>query len=403
MEPLDEERRAPRRERLAWLIGFGIGSMAWNICWPFLPLRVYAVGVADLSDVARIAGLLAGGTNLVTALLGPFWSQLGERYGYRLQIMRAHLGTSLSMSLIGLAATPLQLAGAGVVLGSLGGNYPHYMALVASRTPASEVGRVVGDMQAAGQIGGTIGPLIGGVIASQLGLSASFVVSGATSLLGIVVVAALVRPDRGGRHAVAGPPRGGVREALGRPETRRLMLLMIAGDAAVQGLRPLIPVMIQARLSDPAAVATATGLATTMQTGATVIAALVVGRLSKRVPPRRILLVTLPAAVLCAAAVPLVDGLTPLMILWTLLGLSSGATVPAIFAWLGRVAPSSSGGFALLATASMLAFAVGPAVMGQATVYGLEAPFRLAALCTLGGVALVFASDPKPAPAQAIG
>jgi MFS family permease len=402
VEPLDEERRAPRRERLAWLIGFGIGSMAWNICWPFLPLRVYAVGVGDLSDVARIAGLLAGGTNLVTALLGPFWSQLGERFGYRLQIMRAHLGTSLSMSLIGLAATPLQLAGAGVVLGTLGGNYPHYMALVASRTAASEVGRVVGDMQAAGQVGGTIGPLIGGLVASRLGLPAAFVVSGLVSLTGIVVIGALVRPDQGGRHAT-GRPRGGVREALGRPETRRLMLLMLAGDAAVQGLRPLIPVMIQARLGDASAVATATGLATTLQTGATVIAALVVGRLSRRVAPRQILLVTLPAAVLCAGAVPLVDDLSGLMVLWTLLGLSSGATVPAIFAWLGRVAPSSSGGFALLATASMLAFALGPAVMGQATVYGLEAPFRLAALCTLGGVVLVFASDPKPVAAQAAG
>lgn len=404
MPPPSEEEQppAPRRERIAWLLGFGIGSMAWNICWPFLPLRVYAVGVGDLSEVARIAGLLAGGTNLVTALLGPFWSQLGERFGYRLQIMRAHLGTSLSMSLIGLAATPAQLAGAGLVLGTLGGNYPHYMALVASRTPAAEVGRVVGDMQAAGQIGGTIGPLIGGLVASRLGLSAAFVVSGVVSLTGIVVVGTLVRPDRGGR-ATASQPRVGVRQALARPEQRRLMLLMLAGDAAVQGLRPLIPVMIQARLGDPAAVAAATGLATTMQTGATVVAALIVGRLSRRVAPRRILLVTLPAAVLCAGAVPLAGDIPRLMVLWTLLGLSSGATVPAIFAWLGRISPASSGGFALLATASMLAFAVGPAVMGQATVYGLDAPFRLAALCTLGAVVLVFASDPKPVPAQAVG
>ena len=117
------------------MLGFGIESMAWNVCWPFLPLRVYAVGVGDLADVARITGLLAGGTNLVTALLGPLWSQLGERFGYRLQIMRAHFGTSLSMVLIGLATTPLQLVGAGATLGMLGGKYPHYMALAASRTP----------------------------------------------------------------------------------------------------------------------------------------------------------------------------------------------------------------------------------------------------------------------------
>jgi MFS family permease len=101
--------------------------------------------------------------------------------------------------------------------------------------------------------------------------------------------------------------------------------------------------------------------------------------------------------------VPLAEELPALMVLWTLLGLTAGATVPAIFAWLGRISPSSSGGFALLATASMLAFALGPALMGQATVYGLDAPFRLAALCTLGAVGLVFASDPKPVAAQAVG
>lgn len=402
MQPPAEEQPAPRRERIAWMLGFGIGSLAWNVCWPFLPLRVHAVGVGDLADVARISGLMAGGTNLITALLGPLWSQLGERFGYRRQIMRAHLGTALSMVLLGLAATPLQLIGAGAALGSLGGNYPHYMALAASRTPAAEVGRVVGDMQAAGQIGGTIGPLIGGLVASQLGLQAAFLVSGAISLTGIAIMAALVRPDQGGRQLAAGAPKGGVRQALARPEQRRLMLLMLAGDAAIQGLRPLIPVMIQARLADPAAVAATTGLASTLQTGATVVVALVVGRLSRRIAPRRILLVTLPAAVVCAAAVPLVDELPGLMALWTLLGLTSGATSPSIFAWLGRVSPQSSGGFALLATASMFAFALGPALMGQATVYGLDAPFLLAAVCTLGAVGLVFASDPKPV-AQEVG
>src|SRR5581483_9392757 len=111
----------------------------------------------------------------------------------------------------------------------------------------------------------------------------------------------------------------------------------------------------------------------------------VVGRLSRRVPPRRILMATLPAAVVAAALVPLPSDLPFLMAGWTLLGLSSGATVPAIFAWLGRIAPSSGGGFALLATTSMLCFAIGPILMGQATVYGLDAPFHLAAAATRVG------------------
>jgi DHA1 family multidrug resistance protein-like MFS transporter len=395
-----ERPAAASRERLVWLAGFLIGSMAWSICWPFLPLRVQAVGAGDLADVARLSGLLAGGTNLVTAALGPFWTTLGERFGYRLQILRAHLGTALSMSLIGLARTPLELVGAGGILGVLGGNYPHYMALVASRTPAAEVGRVVGDMQAAGQIGGTIGPLIGGLVASQFGLTAAFLVAGVTSMVGLGLIARLVPADAGTRRDPA-RPRGSLRDAFSRPEQRRLMLLMLAGDAAIQGLRPLVPILLATRIADPSTLAATTGLATTLAAVGTVVSALVVGRLSRRVAPRYLLLASMPFAAVAAALVPLAGSLPVLLLLLTLLGLTSGATVPAIFAWLGQVSPSSSGGFALMATTSMLGFALGPMVMGQATIYGLDAPFRLAAGITVVGLVLVATSNPARMSAQA--
>src|SRR2546426_970831 len=81
--------------------------------------------------------------------------------------------------------------------------------VVAGRTSAAEVGRVVGDMQAAGQIGGTIGPLIGGVVAGELGLPAAFFASSLVGLSAIVVVGLFVRPDATRHRAlVAGPARG---------------------------------------------------------------------------------------------------------------------------------------------------------------------------------------------------
>src|SRR5438477_317203 len=126
---------------------------------------------------------------------------------------------------------PFPASGGGAALGRLGGNYPHYMALVASRTSAAEVGRVVGDMQAAGQIGGTIGPLIGGVVAGELGLPAAFFASSLVGLSAIVVVGLFVRPDAAHRREVAaGPRRGSLHAAFARPEQRRLMLLLLVGD-----------------------------------------------------------------------------------------------------------------------------------------------------------------------------
>jgi DHA1 family multidrug resistance protein-like MFS transporter len=376
------ERSEPRAwERYALLIGFGIGSLAWNVCWPFLSLRVQAVGVSDLGEVARLTGLLAVPANMLSAALGPFWSALGERFGYRLQIIRAHLGTSISMVVTGLARTPLELAGATTLLGALGGNYPHYMALAASRSAPSEVGRVVGDMQAAGQIGGTIGPLIGGLIAGQYGLTPAFVVSGVISAGGALMVAALVR-DRPVAGEVHTRPRGSLKAAFAQPEQRRLMVLFLLGETSAQGLRPLIPIVMTERLEDAAAVATVSGLAATLVTAATVVAALAIGRLSRRIEPRLMLITLLPLGAILAAAIPLAPGVVAPIALWTALSLASGAVAPAVFAWLGRM-EGGAGGYALLASTSMLGYALGPVVMGQASVHGLDWPFRLSAAMML--------------------
>lgn len=389
-----------QREKLALMLGFGLGSLGWNVCWPFLPLRVQAVGVAELGEVARLTGLLAIPANMLSAALGPAWSALGERFGYKLQIIRAHLGTALSMSALGLARSPLELAGAATMLGALGGNYP-YMAIAASRTAPSEVGRVVGDMQAAGTIGATIGPLIGGAVASQAGLTAAFLVSAAVSVGGALLIVAFVRmhaPPPEGTPATETTPRAGgsLRAALARPEQRWLMLLFLVGESSVQGLRPLIPIVITSRVDDPATVAGITGLAAALVTGAGVVAALTVGRLSRRVAPRTILATTLPIAGVLAAVIPLVPDIPLLIAVWTVMGMAAGAVAPTIFAWLGRVVPAGGGGYALLASTSMFGYAIGPVMMGHVSVYGLEWPFRLAAVLALATSLLVLARNPRP-------
>jgi MFS family permease len=393
--------RTIRREQLALLVGFGLGSLAWNFCWPFLPLRVQSVGIADLGAVAQFTGLLAGACNLITAAIGPFWILLGERFGYKYQVMRAHLGTAASMSLIGLARSPVEMGGAAAVLGTFGGNYPHYLALAASRATPSEVGQVIGDLQAAGQVGSTIGPVVGGLIIARLGLPAAFIATSVVSFLAFIIAATAIRTDKPGA-SVSRQPKGSLRDALANPNNRWLMLLFPIADAFVQGLRPLIPVAISLRISDPAAVATATGLTATVAMAGTVVSALVVGRLSRRVAPRWILATSLPAAALTAALIPQANNLTTLLAGWAVFGLSAGATTPAIFAWMGRIATGGSGAFALLATVNMLDFAIGPAVMGQASIYSLALPFYIAAASTLVATVVVVFTGPRDAPLRRV-
>ena len=243
------------------MLGFGLGSFAWNVCAPFLPLRLQELGVADLGQVARLAGLLVGVSSLLSALLAPVWSRVGARSGYRGQVIRSHAGTALGWGLFGLAGSPLQMGGAAAVLGGLSGTYPHYVALAAARAAPSEVGRAVGDLQAASQVGNTLGPLVGGLIASQLGVRPTFFVTAALSAVA-VGIAVFFLPAAAPRVA-AGPGREGARAGAGhegvavgarRTSVQRwLMALLLVGDTGIVGLRPLIPVVLSARVTDPAA------------------------------------------------------------------------------------------------------------------------------------------------------
>jgi DHA1 family multidrug resistance protein-like MFS transporter len=387
---VDEAGQAKPRSGRLWplMAGFGLGSFAWNVCQPFLPLRVQELGVGDLGEVARWAGVLVGLSSLLNALLAPAWTTVGARFGYRRQVLRAHIGTALGWALYGLSPSPWHMLGAAVALGCFSGNYPHYVALAAAGAARGEVGRVVGDLQAASQIGNTFGPLVGGFVASRFGVLPTFFVSAALSLVAVVMVV-LTIPDDGAASRVRKAGSSGIGAALRRGEQRRVMALVLVGETGVIGLRPLIPIILSARLTDPSTVAAATGVATTLATAGAIVAAIVVGRLSRRYDPGRLLICTLPLATLCLLLVPFVAELPALVGLWALAGLFAGATTPAAFAWLGRSSPGDTGGYALLASTNMACYALGPLIMGQVSATNLDLPFYLAALATAAGALLL--------------
>jgi MFS family permease len=171
------------------------------------------------------------------------------------------------------------------------------------------------------------------------------------------------------------------------------MGLLLVADAPIIGLRPLIPVMLSTRISDSGVLAVTTGIAGTLATGGTIVAALAVGRLNRRVPPGRILTFSLPLTAALVILLPFAPNVPALVALWTCAGMAAGATSPSAFAWLGRVVAGHGRGgvaYSLLASTSMGAFAIGPIVMGQVTTGGIQLPFFLAAVCTTSAAVAAF-------------
>jgi MFS family permease len=96
------------------------------------------------------------------------------------------------------------------------------------------------------------------------------------------------------------------------------------------------------------------------------------------------------------ALVPAAADLWMLIAVWVLAAFCVGAVTPSIYGWLGRLGARGGSAFALLAMTNMLGFALGPIVMGQATTFGLEAPFILAAALTFLGWLFVAVSRLHP-------
>lgn len=167
---------------------FLLVTLAPMLAAPIFPLFVeHILGrtgqAATTTGLVMAAGAIAGGAGAM--LLG----RLGDRIGHTIALLIS-LATSALAYLGNAAVTGLaQLFGVRVAIGlSAGGTQPLMNALVASLVPESAYGRAYGFTFSAQSVASALAPVVGGFLASHLGLRAPFV---AASLVLAGVAAAL--------------------------------------------------------------------------------------------------------------------------------------------------------------------------------------------------------------------
>ena len=78
---------------ILWVIEFAAFT-GLSLILPFVPLYVRELGVTDVADVTRWSGLLLSGPFMVSFIATPVWGTLGDRYGQKLMVVRALVGSS---------------------------------------------------------------------------------------------------------------------------------------------------------------------------------------------------------------------------------------------------------------------------------------------------------------------
>ncbi|MCL4240672.1 MAG: MFS transporter, partial [Dehalococcoidia bacterium] len=190
------ERPGWRRNLLFVWIGVFVGLMGANFVFPFIPFYIQELGVSDKSEVAFYTGLTASATGLSLTLTAPVWGSLADRFGRKPMFLRALIGAGILIGVMGIAQAVWQLVLLRFLMGAFAGTMGAAAALVASSTPRERVGYALGTLQTGQFTANMLGPVIGGVVAANLGIRESFIFC--AGLYGIAAVLVYIFVREGG-------------------------------------------------------------------------------------------------------------------------------------------------------------------------------------------------------------
>jgi DHA1 family multidrug resistance protein-like MFS transporter len=369
------------------IIGFSLRT-------PFLPFFVAELGARNLETQVLWAGAINAGGAAVMAITAPLWGALADRYGRKLMVLRAMVAGSLTIGLMALATSPWQLFVLRLVEGGFTGTVTAATTLAASTVPRERLGFGLGLMQMAVFSGSAVGPLIGGVLADQIGYRATFVLAGSLLLVSALLVAFLVeeRFEPPPRRAGHGETGGETWRLLLAPALLGIVVSLFALRAASMALQPIVPLLVAQLARGSSAVNSLAGLAMGVSGMTSAVASVGLGRLSDRIGQRPLLIAS--GALAAATFLPL--GLTTqvwqVIVLQALFGIASGGMLPTANALVARLTPEGRRGtiYGFTTTASSLGAFVGPLVgTALAAALGLHAPFLVIGLALAVTVAWV--------------
>ncbi len=376
-----------RRNLFVCLFGSFTTILAMSLLLPFLPLYVESLGVRDQAAVVQWSGIAYGATFLTAGLAAPVWGRLADIYGRKPILIRASLGMTVCMALIGTAQDIYQLVGLRLLTGLLGGYSSGAVVLVATQTPRERSTWALGTLSIGVMAGTLLGPLVGGVLPGIVGVRETFFLAAGVIFVAFLATAFLIKEARPPRRA-AGARRFGAWASVPdkRPVIAMLvtaMLLMLAN----MSVEPIITVYVATLVPAPQVVLTA-GLAMAAAAFGSILAAPRIGKLADRIGTGKVVIGCLGLCAVLLVPQAFVTSAWQLLALRFLMGVSLGGLLPSINATIRHSVPDRVAG-SILGFSTSAQFAgqvVGPLLGGfVGGRFGMRAVFLATTVVMLGG------------------
>jgi DHA1 family multidrug resistance protein-like MFS transporter len=332
---------------------------------PFLPIYVQELGVVNPADAAQWAGILIGLGPLVAGFLAPFWGGLADRHGYKKVALLALSALGFAQILAALAQSPIHVLVSRVLSGLFGGVGPIGLAMAAGGAAASNAGaKSIGKIQAAQILAAGFGPLLGGAMASSLGIRAAFWGASFSCLFAALVVGLLYQdPPRVARQD-GGPSSQGTPTPLSPDFLAVLVFVVFFVNFASRSFTPILPGQLETFGVSRSALALSTGVLISVYSVAAAISSFAFGRMAVRRDPSRLLGVSLLFSLVAAVAMAYAPSYDSFLAVALVYGLVSGGSLTLGYTIGSRRFGEASRGayFGRLSGAALVGGAVAPAL-----------------------------------------
>lgn len=333
-----------KRNLFVCLFGSFTTIVAMTLLLPFLPLYVEELGLSDHAAIVQWSGIAYGATFFAAALVAPIWGRLGDIYGRKLMLVRAAIGMTIAISLMGMAQTVWQLVALRLVVGLAGGYASGSMVMVAAQTPKDRSAWALGTLSAGIMTGNLVGPLVGGVLPQLVGIRMTFLLAGGAIFFAFLATAFLIREEKRPPRSTASKKSGSWASIADKgPVIAMLftgMLLMFAN----MSIEPIITVYVAQLVVDPAQVTITAGIVMSAAALGSVLSSARLGKLADRIGYWRVITAALAVSALLMIPQAFVTASWQLIILRFLMGLALGGLLPCITAVIRHNVPNSATG-----------------------------------------------------------
>jgi DHA1 family multidrug resistance protein-like MFS transporter len=333
------------------------------------------------------------------AIASPIWGVLGDRYGRKPMLIRSMLGGGLTVGLIFLAQTPLQLVILRLAQGATSGTVAAATALVAAETPRHRVGWALGVVTSAVALGGAIGPVVGGLAGAVFGLRLVFLAGGVLLLISTIPVFLVVKESE--RRIREGPRISALAVIRQRPGLVRSLAVLLGAQGLVSTVQSASQILIVLKFIEiaGAGASAAAGFAFSAAGVTNSVAAVGYTSITRRAGYVR---TTALASLLMAATVGcliIAPNAVLVVAVFGVVGLLNGTVIPATASMIGLDTPpeAQSTVFGLNASSGALGFFFGPLIAGGvAATAGVSTALGVSAVLAIGLAALLAIGAREP-------